>query len=187
MTSALIGVDEGEYLVIRMPPVQFAGNLANLLYKGNGIVIRYIHKGTIFGFKSNISHFITNPAKLIFIKYPKKIESHDLRVHKRLDCYLPVNVKIMDNTIEGTIMDISREGCRFIIEKVKVEGDLILQADNEIGISFQLPGEKEIITATAIQKNLKKGDDNIGIGVEFSNMDIETQERLYGFLSTAGA
>jgi hypothetical protein len=187
MTSELIGMEEGEYLVIKMPSVQFVGNLANLLYKGNSIIIRYLHKGTIFGFRSSITHFITNPAKLIFVEYPKRIESHDLRTHKRLDCYLPVDVKIMDNTIEGTVTDISKEGCYFIIEKEKVEDSLILQVGNEIVISFQLPGAKKMITVTVIPKNLKKGDDNIGIGVEFGNMDIEVQERLYNFLSTAGA
>ncbi len=64
---------------------------------------------------------------------------------------------------------------------------MILQVGDEIVISFQLPGAKKIITVTVIPKNLKKGDDNIGIGVEFGNMDIEVQERLYNFLSTAGA
>ncbi len=187
MISELIGMDEGEYLVIKMPSVQFVGSLSNLLYKGNSIIIRYLHKGTIFGFKSYISHFITNPAKLIFIEYPKRIESHDLRAHKRLDCYLPADVKIMDNTIGGTVTDISREGCRFVIEKAKVEGSLMLQVGNEIGISFQLPGAEKIITVTAIPKNLMKGNDNIDVGVEFSNMDIEVQEKLYDFLSTAGA
>jgi c-di-GMP-binding flagellar brake protein YcgR len=187
MTSELIGVEEGEYLVIKMPSVQFMGNLSNLLYKGNSITIRYLHKGTVFGFKSNISHFMTNPAKLIFIEYPKRIESQDLRAHKRLDCYLPADVRIMDNTIEATITDISREGCCFIIERAKVESSLILRIGSKIGISFQLPGAKEMFTVTSIQKNLKKGDDNVGIGVEFNNMDIEAQEKLYGFLSTAGA
>ncbi len=145
MASELIGIETGEYLLIKMPSTQFMGNLSNLLYKGNSIIIRYLHKGTIFGFKSYISHVITNPAKLIFIEYPKRIESHDLRAHKRLDCYLPANAKIMDNTIVGTITDVSREGCHFIIdtEKAKVENSLILQIGNEIGISFQLPGAKK--------------------------------------------
>ena len=187
MTSALIGVETDEYLVIKMPTVQFMGNLTSLLYKGNSIIIRYLHKGTVFGFRSNISHFITNPAKLTFVEYPKKIESHDLRAHKRLDCYLPADVRIMDNTIEATIKDISRGGCHFIIERARVENSLTLQIGNEIGISFQLPGATKNLTVTAIQKNLKKGNDNIGIGVEFSNMDIEVQERLYDFHSTAGA
>ncbi len=189
MTSELIGVETGEYLVIKMPTVQFAGNLSSLLYKGNSIIIRYLHKGTIFGFKSHISHVITNPAKLIFIEYPKRIESHDLRAHKRLDCYLPANAKIMGNKIVGTITDVSREGCHFIIdtEKAKVENSLILQVGNEIGVSFQLPGASAKLTVTGKQKNIKKDRDSVNIGVEFNSMDIETQERLHDFLATANA
>lgn len=189
MTSELIGVETGEYLVIKMPTVQFMGNLSSLLYKGNSIIIRYLHKGTIFGFKSYISHVITNPAKLIFIEYPKRIESHDLRAHKRLDCYLPANAKIMGNKIVGTITDVSREGCHFIIdsEKAKVENSLILQVGNEIGVSFQLPGASAKLTVTGKQKNIKKDRDSVNIGVEFDSMDIETQERLHDFLATANA
>ncbi len=187
MTSELIGIETGEYLVIKMPSVQFMGNLSTLLYKGNSIIIRYLHKGTIFGFKSHISHYITTPAKLIFIEYPKRIESHDLRAHKRLDCYLPANVKIMDNTIPGTITDVSKEGCHLIIEQVKVENSLILQVGNEIGVSFQLPGVAAKLTVTGKQKNIKKDSDSINIGIGFDNMDIEDQERLYDFLATANA
>ncbi len=188
MTSELIGVEEGEYLIIKMPSAQIMGNLSHLLYKGNSIIIRYLHKGTIFGFKSHISHFITNPAKLIFIEYPKRIESHDLRAHKRLDCHLPADVRIMDSEIvEGTITDVSKEGCHLIIEKAKVEGSLILQVGNEIGVSFQLPGVTKKLTVTGEQKNIKKDRDSVSIGIEFNSMDIEIQEILYGFLATAGA
>ncbi len=187
MTSELVGIETGEYLLIKMPSTQLMGNLSTLLYKGNSIVIRYLHKGTIFGFKSHISHYITTPAKLIFIEYPKRIESHDLRGHKRLDCYLPANVKIMGNTIAGTITDISKEGCHLIIEQVQVENSLILQVGNEIGISFQLPGVAKKLAVTGKQKNVKKDRDSISIGIEFNSMDIEMQERLYDFLATADA
>jgi c-di-GMP-binding flagellar brake protein YcgR len=189
MTSELIGVETGEYLVIKMPSVQFMGNLSNLLYKGNSITIRYLHKGTIFGFKSHINHFITNPAKLIFIEYPKRIESHDLRGHKRLDCYLPANAKIMDNIMAGTITDISKEGCHLIIdtEKVEVENSLILQVGSKVGISFQLPGVANKLAVTGNQKNVKKDRDRVSLGIEFNSMDIEMQEKLYDFLATANA
>jgi hypothetical protein len=187
LTSELIGVEKGEYLVIKMPPVQFMDNLSNVLYKGNSIIVRYIHKGIVYGFKSHISHFITNPAKLIFIEYPNRIESHELRAHKRLDCYLPANVKITDSTRDGTITDISREGYHIVIEKAKVANSLLLQVDNEIGVSFQLPGVAEKLTVEGRQKNIKQDNDNVGIGAEFSNMNHEVQDRLYNFLATAGA
>lgn len=187
LTSEPIGIEEGKYLIIKMPPVQFMGNLSNVLYKGNNIIIRYMHKGTVFGFKSHIIHSINNPVKLIFVEYPKGIESHELRAHKRLDCFLPAKAKIKDNTIAVTIIDISREGCNIVIEKAKVETSLILQVDNEIGISFQLPGDKEELNVSGKQKNIKQERDSVSIGVKFIDTSIELQERLYNFLSLAGA
>ncbi len=188
LKSELFAIEESKYLIIKLSPFQSLTNVTKLVYEGTGIIIRYVLKGTMFGFKSRIKHVIIDPAKLIFIEYPEKIESQDLCTHKRLDCYLPAKVRIEDDSIAGTIKDISREGCRFIVETSKIKNSLIqlLQVDNEIGVSFQLPGVGRNLTLTAKQKNIKKDKVNINIGVLFSDMGIEVQERLYGFLSTAG-
>ncbi len=188
LKSEVFAIEEGKYLIIKMSPFQSLANVTKLVYEGTGITIRYIHRGTMFGFKSRIKHVMIDPAKLIFIEYPEKIESQDLRTHKRLDCYLPANVRIEDNTIAGTITDISKEGCQFTVKTVNVgkSADL-LQIDNEIGVSFQLPGVEKKLTTTGKQKNIKKDKDNVNIGILFSDMTIEVQETLYGFLSTAGA
>ena len=187
LTSELMGVVEGKYLIIRMPPLQSMGDASNLLYEGNTVIVRYVHKGYVFAFKSRINHFITTPGKLIFIDYPEKIENQNLRAHKRIDCYLPAKIKVADNTIGVTIADISRGGCQVTVEKLKIENSSgLLQVDNEIGVGFQLPGVEETIAITGKQKYIKKEHDNVSIGVEFNNMNNETQERLYGFLSTAG-
>ncbi len=46
--------------------------------------------------------------------------------------------------------------------------------NNEIGVSFQLPGVEKILTATGKEKYIKEDTDNVSIGVEFNNMDYET-------------
>ena len=190
LTSELIGVEEDKYLIIRMPPIPSVSTVSNflsLLYKGNTVVVRYMHKGTLFGFKSCVYHFMVDPVKLIFLEYPKKVEDHNLRAHRRVNCYLPASVGVAGNTMEGAITDISREGCHFTVEKSKVKGRLILQVDKGIDISFQLPGVGKKLTIAAKQKTIKKDKNNINIGVEFINMDNKTEERLYDFLSTADA
>ena len=124
-----------------MLPIQSMGNAASSLYKGGSIVIRYVHKGTVFGFKSRIIHFITTPVKLIFIDYPKKIKNQNFRSHKRIYCHLPASATIADNTVEGPVTGLSKEGCLFTAKRVNIgkSADL-LQIDNEIVVSLQLPG-----------------------------------------------
>ena len=63
----------------------------------------------------------------------------------------------------------------------------LLQIDNEIVVSLQLPGGEEKLTITGKQKSIKKDKDNVNIGVLFSDMGMEVQEILYGFLSTGSA
>jgi c-di-GMP-binding flagellar brake protein YcgR len=187
LTSEVIGVVEGEYLIIRMPPLNSTGDTSNLPSEGNTVIVRYLYEGTVFSFKSRISHFITAPGKLIFIEYPEKIENQNLRAHKRIDCYLPANIKVADNTIGVAISDISRGGCEVTVEKLKIENSPgLLGVDNEIGVSFKLPGVEKILTATGKQKYIKKDKDNVHIGILFSDLGIEVQEILYDFLSTAG-
>ncbi len=189
LTSELVGVEEDKYLIIKMPPIPSVGtvsSLSGLFCKGNTVVVRYMHNGTLFGFKSRVYHVIIDPVKLIFLEYPKKIEDYNLRSHRRVDCYLPASVGVAGNTIEGAITDISREGCHFTMEKSKVKR-LILQIDKGVDVSFQLPGVGKKLTIAAKQKTIKKDKNNINIGVEFINMDNKTEERLYDFLSTADA
>ena len=63
----------------------------------------------------------------------------------------------------------------------------LLQIDNEIVVSLQLLGGEEKLTITGKQKSIKKDKDNVNIGVLFSDMGMEVQEILYGFLSTGSA
>ena len=188
LTSELMGVEEDKYLVIKSPSLQYMSHVSNLLYEGNTVIVRYLYKGTVFGFKSRIKYVITNPIKLLILEYPKKIENQNLRKHRRVDCYLPASVRITGNTIEGTIIDISREGYQFTVEKSKIESSLkIFQVENETSVSFKLPGVEKVLTVTGKQKYIIEDSDSVKIGILFDNMTIEVQERLFDFLSTAGA
>ncbi len=187
LTSELFAVEKDKFLIVKMSPYQSLQNATRLVRKGTKLVVRYMYEGTVFGFNSTILHVMVSPAKLIFIKYPEEIESCELRAHKRITCYLPANVRIADKAIEGTIIDISREGCQFTAKNPKVKSSLILQVGNEISVSFQFPGVEKKLIAAGEQKNIKKDRDSVDIGVKFSKINNEVQEKLYDFLLKAGA
>ena len=58
LSSELIGVDDGNYLIVKMPPIHTMENVSNLLVKGNKVTVKYMHKGTMFGFQSTIIDLI---------------------------------------------------------------------------------------------------------------------------------
>ena len=190
LTSELVGKSDGKYLIIKMPPIHVMGDTYELIYKGNEVIIRYLQNGTIFGFKSRIKDFILSPEKLIFLEYPKKIENHELRTNKRIDCFLPANIGTKDclGIIRGSIIDISKEGCSFSVEALKTQAKInLLDINSTIVVNFQIPGVENELTTEAIVKNIKKDKDKINVGFWFINMDNEVQAKFFDFLLTAGA
>ncbi|MCP4266955.1 MAG: flagellar brake protein [Candidatus Brocadiaceae bacterium] len=188
LSSELIGVDDDNYLIVKMPPLHTMENVSNLLVKGNEITVKYMYKGTMFGFQSPIIDLIHKPFKLVFIKYPDKIDSYDVRGNKRVECFLPATVKIAKQILEGSITDISRVGCLFTIDTHEHE-DLInlLELNNKIRIGFYLPGVAEELSAGADNKSIKIDSDGSCIGIEFVEIDSSVKEKLINFLSKAGA
>ncbi len=188
LSSELIGIEDGKYLIVRMPPLHTMENVSTLLIKGNEIAVKYMYKGTIFGFQSQIIDLIYNPFKLVFIKYPEKIESFDFRGHKRVECFLPANIRIAEHIIEGCITDISKAGCLFDVEVPKLESSKnLLELKDEISVNFQLPGVEQELSVTAIQRSIKRDNNSASIGIEFVKMDSDVQAKLFGFLSMAEA
>ncbi len=188
LTSELTGVEDDKYLMIKWPTVDPKVDAANLICKGNTVFVKYLHEGIEFSFQSHILEVISNPAKLIFIKYPENTEVNVLREHRRIDCYLPASVRIADNKIKGAITNISRIGVLFVAEMPAYDNTINqLETGNEIGLTFQLPGVQRELSMIAKLRNITKDKDKVRIGIEYGKMDVEVQTKLYDFLSTAGA
>ena len=186
ISCILIGIENGKYLIIRTPPSHTLGNASDLFHKGNEIYVKYVYKGTIFGFQSKIIDQIYEPFKLLFIEYPEKIESYDFRGNKRVECYLPAFVIIEEGRIEGCITDISKAGCLFDIKIPELENcKSLLESNEEINIGFQLPGVEEALNVTAKQRSIKKETNKARIGIEFVYMKGIDKSKLSAFLSKA--
>ncbi len=188
LSSELIGIEDGKYLIVKMPPLHTMKNVSSLLAKENEITVKYMYKGTMFGFKSHVIELIHSPFKLVFIKYPEVIESFDVRGNKRVECFLPASIKIAEHIIEGSITDVSRAGCLFSVEAHEYEDRInLLELNNEIRMGFYLPGVEEELSIDAKQRSVIKDSDNTSIGIEFVKMDNFVQTKLFDFLSKAEA
>jgi len=186
LESELIGIEDNQSLLIKMPPIYTVINASKFVYKGKTIFVRYQTKGSVFGFQTHIVAFNTNEEKSISIAYPNEIENYDLRENRRIDCYLPVNVIVEDHVAHGGIINISEEGCLIVIDPAEPESikDLLKINDN-LNISFQLPGVGEDLYVTATQKNFVMSMEDIRIGIQYADMDLKVQAKLHNFIAKA--
>ncbi len=186
LESELIGIEDNQSLLIKMPPIYTVINDSRFVYKGKTIFVRYQTKDTVSGFQSHIIVFNSNTEKTISIAYPNEIENYDLRGNKRIDCYLPANVIIEDHVIHGGIVNISEEGCLIVIDPVESKSSKeLLKIGINLNMSFQLPGLEENLYVAASQKNLLMSMIDTRIGIKFVDMDLGVQAKLHGFISKA--
>ena len=82
--SELMGIEDNQCLLIKMPSIYTVINDSKFVYKGKTIFARYQAEGAVFGFQSHIITFNSNTEKTISITYPHEIENYDLRGNKRI-------------------------------------------------------------------------------------------------------
>ncbi len=186
LESELMGIEDHQRLLIKMPPIYTVIDASKFVYKGKTIFVRYQAKGSVFGFQTRIISFNSETEKTISIAYPNEIENYDLRENKRIDCYLPVNVIVEDHVTNGGIINISEEGCLIVIDPATTDSSKdLLKINDNLNMSFQLPGVREDLYVSTLQKNLVINSEDIRIGIQFVDMDLKVQAKLHNFLAKA--
>lgn len=179
----LIGYDTGKYLILKYPDQAGRNDYSDILVEGNGAIVRYIiedERGECVAFSTSILAISFRPERLIYLAYPKKIESRQLRETSRLPTHIPAKVSLhkgeldADNKslLQGLIIDISPSGCRFAIH---VSSGFVALRKRQVFVHILSPlDNKPVIISSYIRNNQMRGE-RLSVGIEF---DISEQEKL---------
>ncbi len=185
--TTFIGMELYEYLIIKEPAfprkIRVSG-FKHKLFPGNEITVRYIYKGSVFGFQTKLIEALYTPKRLLFIEYPKAIEKHNLRSTKRIDCYLPAITKIKDKETQGIILDINKKGCRYMIKAAKDRKLPVVQKDDQIALRCHFPGNQDEQMVSGKVKNIKRDSQEMILGIEFLEMTVELHSIIEQYIST---
>jgi hypothetical protein len=190
----LIGYELGKYIVLKYPQVARTSDYKDVLIEGNVMIVRYImegSKGECFAFRSSIKNISLNPEKLIFLEYPKKIESRQLRTQQRMSIHIPSAIMLEGKgeeegaRISGIIGDISTKGCGFTF-KSKSNKTTVNKRDIFVCIQSPIDGEVQIPAKVCNSRNI---NGMVNVGIQFIDSDnlvpkllaqlfIETDEKI---------
>ena len=173
--SQLIGMEPNEYMIVKTPTLSQFGGISVKLYSGNRVVVRYVFGGSVYGFETSIIESISSPYRLLFLKTPKVVSERNIRANRRMNTTLPGRVIAGDSVIEGTITDISIEGCRFEARRNKDAAAPLEELGTAIDIALQLPGVSGELSLKGIIRNVRKDGDSLELGLAFSGLDENAQ------------
>ena len=168
MTAALkcltVGMETDQDLLVRFP---IASGVLNRLHEGTRATVRCIYAGTVYGFYCNVVNHVVKPAPLVFLSYPASFEVLNLRKSDRVDCFVPVLASVGEAAYEGIILDISVDGCRFVIENAPERGMPQIQMDETLSMMFQLSSTAPSSGAVGKVKKLTQDSRRLTLGVGF--------------------
>lgn len=185
--GTLVGLEYGSYVILRISPRDLVGNFRSEDVLGSAIIVRYLFKGSVYGFKTSIMNTVSNPARIIFTKYPENIEGMNIRTNQRYSCILPVRTTLGNEAFDGVMVDISMDGGRCVIRRPPgPEMDslcLAIDANKTAEIKLDLPGMDKPVEVKISVRNISKDNDRVSFGASFEPMAQQDRSNLQKFIS----
>lgn len=177
----LIGYQACDYLVVRMPLVP---GIRSYLTPGQGIKVRYLQGGTIFGFSAQVLSHVPRPAFLAFISYPDEIEVVELRQHRRVSCLLPASLHGAQGIYKAIMLDLSAGGCKVSVEAERNHPLRSLKPHDMCVLHTTLAEGGGAIVLSCLIKGIAIEGDRVQLGLQFMDLDDMTQLAITGFLDS---
>ncbi len=186
LTSALVGYSKAKYVVTHVPSLM-EGNkdlLFQHLYSGNDVTVRYLHSGVIFGFRCAVIKYLFSPFPLLFLTFPEKVESYNLRRHKRIPCLLPAVVRVGETSVKGLVTDLSLSGCEVVLSLAR-ECHPCFAIDDEVHVACPLFGDDAQDSLTCRIKRAASDTGKIEFGLKFSFLSDAARQTILGYIQSA--
>jgi len=115
LQGEFLGASHYEFLILRLPSIP---GLINKLVSRMRIEVGFQSKGTVNKFFAEIISYATKPSLMIFVSYPDRMGVMEVRKHQRVVCALPITLNTPHGDGIGVIKDLSKGGCRLVVELV---------------------------------------------------------------------
>lgn len=180
LESSLIGMEADNYLIIKTPRPY--PTIKQKLYQGNHCIVKYLFQGTVFAFQTKIIDSIAQPVRLLFLEYPKIIQRHDLRDHRRIDCVIPTKIVAQDEEKMGAVVDVSKRGCRVHVQIYPGDKVPAIAMNDEITLLAKFPGVEGELEIRGRVRNIRKSRHEMVFGVVYQEIPLEAQEKIAQYL-----
>jgi len=179
--STLVGMERTQYLICSLPK---APGIVGKLNGRNQTVVRYVHRGVVYGFKSTLLGVVEEPFRLGLLSYPEDIETVRLRQCDRVPCLIPAAAKFRDKSLDGAILDLSVGGCCLAFTASSEDEMIDSNPGEEFEVSVQLPGGASGLVIKMIAGHIRRQGSRVTIGGPFRDLDRDASTALQSYIET---
>lgn len=180
--STMVGMLQDRFLIVTNPEPH-ADLTATLGVER--VIIKYMHKGRLFMFKTQLLNSLESPSPLLFFEYPGVIHFHELREAKRSSIIIPCTFHPPGKPeLYGTLIDMSLTGA---LCQIRHKGDTAvprIEIGEKVMLRCLLPGVKEEQVIGGVVRNIQVNTGETRIGIEFLNLQQHLADTLGNYLYT---
>ncbi|MFW2366229.1 MAG: PilZ domain-containing protein [Desulforhopalus sp.] len=181
LEGVMAGMLQGNCLIIAITrPV---ADLQPLLGGEQRMIIKYVHKGRLWMFKSMLVQAVDTPAQLLFFEYPGVIHYHELRKAKRTAIFIPSTFHFDGKEdYYGALIDLSITGG---LCQIKYKSDTPppqMEINTSVALRCLLPGIREEQELCGRVRNMKMDKLETRVGIEFENLQPHLLDTISRYL-----
>lgn len=175
----IVGMDPYDYIIAK---VRLPSAIRRDLALGGELIVKYVHKGTVYGFKALVTNAITSPAPLIFFEYPDLIEKLALRRTSRMGCNIDSVLHTTDDEIECMVINVSETGCKISTRAGRNSLSQRTKVDDALIVAMNLGSLGELKVAVAV-KNISHDKGIISMGCMFLDITKDEMNTIRDYLN----
>lgn len=174
----VVGYDPYEYIIVG---VRLPNTVRQQLAAGGQVILKYLHKGTVYGFRTYAVNAVRSPASLIFIQYPGVIEKIELRRQPRCEVNLDGVLHTNNGPHECLVINLSSTGCKVSARATAKDAVVGTQVDETVVVAFAL-GEEERLKIPMAVRNIKRRKGILTLGGMFLDLMDKEEAAIEHYL-----
>ncbi len=179
--SLILGWEADKYFMLKLPAKL---DMREYLYAGKLVIVRYLNdEGQISGFESTIQVPIFAPQRILFVDFPKTIETISLRRAERVDCFVPGMVYYGDYEISGNLINISKNGCKFSVHDGDIPRAKAIKEEEVMLVMFSMLNSDLSFSLFGTLKKIVQGDNRLQWGIEFKEVPEEALDEIENYVN----
>lgn len=175
----IVGIDPYDYIIAK---VRLPSAVRRELNFGGELILKYVNKGTVYGFKAPVLNAITSPAPLVFFEYPDIIEKLALRRTSRMNCNIDSMLHTTDDEVECLVVNVSETGCKISARAGKRDMLQQTKVDDALIVAMNLGTFGELKVAIAV-KNISHEKGIMSLGCMFLDITKEEMKTIRDYLN----
>lgn len=170
----VVGFDPCEYIIVS---IRLPSKVRRELAGGGQVVLKYIHRGTVYGFRTHAMNAIRTPAPLVFVEYPSVIEKIELRRETRSEVKIDGELHANNIAHECLVVNLSTTGCKISARATTKDPLSATRVDDTMVVAFSLGAEGLLKLPLAV-RNIKRERGILTLGAMFLDLNSNEEKAI---------